>query len=88
MHIDSYIESLCREAKEASIILRSVRAEQKNKALERIAQLIRERKDEIIRETLTTKDGQVQNERLRSLLNLEPLLQPATTPPLDHLAGE
>ena len=56
MHIDSYIESLCREAKEASIILRSVRAEQKNKALERIAQLIRERKDEIIRENGTDCD--------------------------------
>jgi len=50
MDIETYIESLCREAKEASIILRSVRAEQKNSALERIAQLIRERKDEIIRE--------------------------------------
>jgi NAD(P) transhydrogenase subunit alpha len=45
-------------------------------------------KDEIVRDTLTTKDGQVQNGRLRDLLKLGPLVQPATTPPVDHLAGE
>ena len=50
MDIETYIESLCREAKEASIMLRSVQAEQKNIALKRIAQLIQEREDDIIRE--------------------------------------
>ncbi len=45
-------------------------------------------KDEIIRDTLTTKDGQVQNGRLRDLLQLGPLVQPATTAPVDHLAGD
>ena len=42
--------------------------------------------DEIIRDTLATKDGQVQNQRLRDLLNLGPLTNPETTPPDDHLA--
>ena len=50
MDVEAYIESLCRDAKVASIALRSVRAEQKNRALERIARLINERKGEIIRE--------------------------------------
>jgi len=50
MDIETYIESLCREAKEASIILRSVSAAQKNSALEGIAQCIDTRRDEIIRE--------------------------------------
>ncbi|MCK4923454.1 MAG: glutamate-5-semialdehyde dehydrogenase [Spirochaetes bacterium] len=50
MDIETYIESLCREAKEASIILRSVSAMQKNNALESIAQGIDTRGDEIIRE--------------------------------------
>jgi glutamate-5-semialdehyde dehydrogenase len=50
MNIESYIETLCREAREASVTLRSVKAAQKNAALERIAQLIRERKDEILQE--------------------------------------
>jgi len=45
-------------------------------------------KDEIVRETLTTKDGQVQNERLRNMLGLEPLLLPVASPPVDHLAGD
>ena len=43
--------------------------------------------DEIVRDTLAAKDGQVQNERLRGLLGLEPLVLPATKPPSDHLAG-
>lgn len=45
-------------------------------------------KDEIVHDTLTTKDGQVQNQRLRDLLELGPLVQPATTPPVDHIAGK
>jgi len=44
-------------------------------------------KDEIIRDTLAAKDGQVQNQRLRDMLELGPLTQPATTPPIDHLAS-
>lgn len=44
-------------------------------------------KDEIIRETLAGKDGQVQNQRLRDMLDLGPLTLPATSPPADHLAG-
>ena len=44
-------------------------------------------KDEIIRDTLAAKDGQVQNQRLRDMLDLGPLTQPATTPPIDHLAS-
>ena len=42
--------------------------------------------DEVIRDTLTTKDGQVQNERLREMLGLGPLVQPAQPVPPDHLA--
>ena len=44
--------------------------------------------DEVIRDTLAAKDGQVQNERLRGMLGLEPLVKPPTTPPADHLAGQ
>jgi len=44
-------------------------------------------KDEIIRETLAAKDGQVQNERLRDMLHLGPLVLPDATPPDDSLAG-
>jgi hypothetical protein len=43
-------------------------------------------KDEVIRDTLAAKDGQVQNGRLREMLGLDPLVQPPTTPPIDHLA--
>ena len=42
--------------------------------------------DEVIRETLAAKDGQVQNERLRDMLGLGPLVLPPTSPPVDHLA--
>jgi len=45
-------------------------------------------KDEIIRDTLVAKDGQVQNERLRGMLDMEPLVLPDAEPPVDHLAGE
>lgn len=45
-------------------------------------------KDEIIRDTLTTKDGQVQNQRLRDMLDLGPLPQPAATAPADHLTND
>lgn len=43
--------------------------------------------DEVIRDTLAAKDGQVQNERLRGMLGLEPLAKPPAQPPADHLAG-
>lgn len=45
-------------------------------------------KDEIIRDTLAAKDGQVQNQRLRDMLNLGPLVLPPSSPPIDHLAGD
>lgn len=45
-------------------------------------------KDEITCDTLAAKDGQVQNQRLRDMLDLGPLTLPETTPPDDHLAGE
>lgn len=45
-------------------------------------------KDEVIRDTLVAKDGQVQNERMREVLGLGPLLLPPSAPPIDHLAGD
>ncbi|MCH7752534.1 MAG: Re/Si-specific NAD(P)(+) transhydrogenase subunit alpha [Planctomycetes bacterium] len=42
--------------------------------------------DEVIRDTLAAKDGQVQSERLRDMLGLGPLVLPPTSPPVDHLA--
>ena len=45
-------------------------------------------KDEVIRDTLAAKDGQVQNQRLRDMLDLGPLVLPDATPPDDHLAGD
>jgi NAD(P) transhydrogenase subunit alpha len=42
--------------------------------------------DEVIRETLAAKDGQVQPSRLRELLGLGPLTLPPAAPPVDHLA--
>ena len=42
--------------------------------------------DEVIRDTLAAKDGQVQSERLRDMLGLGPLVLPPAKPPLDHLA--
>jgi NAD(P) transhydrogenase subunit alpha len=44
-------------------------------------------KDEVIRDTLIAKDGQVQNQRMRDALNLGPLVLPPSSPPIDHLAG-
>ena len=43
--------------------------------------------DEIVSETLVTKDKQVQSDRIRKMLGLDPLVLPPTTPPADHLAG-
>jgi hypothetical protein len=43
-------------------------------------------KDEIIRETLVAKDGQVQNPRLRETLKLGPLVLPPEQAPVTHLA--
>jgi len=43
-------------------------------------------KDEVVRDTLAAKDGQVQNQRLRDMLDLGPLVQPDAVPPDDHLA--
>ncbi len=45
-------------------------------------------KDEVLRDTLAAKDGQVQNQRLRDMLDLGPLVLPATTPPDHHLATD
>ncbi len=42
--------------------------------------------DEVIRDTLAAKDGQVQSQRLREMLGLGPLVLPPTSPPVDHLA--
>jgi NAD(P) transhydrogenase subunit alpha len=43
-------------------------------------------KDEVIRETLAAKDGQVQNQRLRDALGLGPLALPPGEPAIEHLA--
>jgi H+-translocating NAD(P) transhydrogenase subunit alpha len=42
--------------------------------------------DEVIRETLAAKDGQVQNQRLRDTLGLGPLALPPGEPAIEHLA--
>jgi H+-translocating NAD(P) transhydrogenase subunit alpha len=44
--------------------------------------------DEVIRETLATKDGQVQTPRIRETLGLGPLLLPPGAPAIEHLAGK
>ena len=49
-------------------------------------ELVIDLKDEVIRETLAAKDGQVQHPRLREMLNLGPLLQPPEPAPINHLA--
>jgi len=49
-------------------------------------ELVIDLKDEVIRETLAAKDGQVQNPRLRDMLDLGPLLQPPEPAPASHLA--
>jgi NAD(P) transhydrogenase subunit alpha len=43
--------------------------------------------DEVIRETLAAKDGQVQNPRLREMLGLGPLALPPGQPAVAHLAS-
>lgn len=43
-------------------------------------------KDEVIRETLAAKDGQVQTQRLRDTLGLGPLALPPGQPAIEHLA--
>jgi NAD(P) transhydrogenase subunit alpha len=48
-------------------------------------ELVIDLKDEVIRETLAAKDGQVQNARLRETLGLGPLLQPPEPAPINHL---
>lgn len=49
-------------------------------------ELVIDLKDEVIRETLVAKDSQVQNPRLREMLDLGPLLQPPEPAPINHLA--
>jgi NAD(P) transhydrogenase subunit alpha len=49
-------------------------------------ELVIDMKDEIIRETLAAKDGQVQTARLRETLGLGPLALPPEPAPLNHLA--
>jgi NAD(P) transhydrogenase subunit alpha len=49
-------------------------------------ELVIDMKDEVIRETLAAKDGQVQTPRLRELLNLGPLVQPPEPAPINQLA--
>jgi NAD(P) transhydrogenase subunit alpha len=51
-------------------------------------ELVIDLKDEVIRDTLAAKDGQVQNTRIRETLGLEPLLQPPEPAPISHLAGK
>lgn len=45
-------------------------------------------KDEVVRETLAAKDGQVQSSRLREMLGLPPLVLPPAQPPAEHLAAK
>jgi NAD(P) transhydrogenase subunit alpha len=49
-------------------------------------ELVIDLKDEVIRETLAAKDGQVQPPRLRDMLGQGPLLQPPEPAPINHLA--
>jgi len=49
-------------------------------------ELVIDLKDEVIRETLAAKDGQVQNPRIRDTLGLGPLVQPPEPAPINHLA--
>jgi NAD(P) transhydrogenase subunit alpha len=54
--------------------------------LTKSGELVIDLKDEIIRETLAAKDGQVQNLRIRETLNLGPLVQPPEPAPINNLA--
>ncbi|RIK85206.1 MAG: Re/Si-specific NAD(P)(+) transhydrogenase subunit alpha [Planctomycetota bacterium] len=49
-------------------------------------ELVIDLKDEVIRETLAAKDGQVQPQRLRDTLGLGPLTLPPEPAPVSHLA--
>jgi H+-translocating NAD(P) transhydrogenase subunit alpha len=51
-------------------------------------ELVIDLKDEVIRETLAAKDGQVQGQRLRDVLGLSPLTLPPQPAPITHLATE
>jgi hypothetical protein len=51
-------------------------------------ELVIDLKDEVIRETLAAKDGQVQTPRLREALGLGPLTLPPQPAPITHLATE
>jgi NAD(P) transhydrogenase subunit alpha len=55
-------------------------------SLTKKGELVIDLKDDVIRDTLTAKDSQVQNPRLREMLNLGPLLQPPEPAPISHLA--
>jgi NAD(P) transhydrogenase subunit alpha len=55
-------------------------------SLTKKGELVIDLKDEVIRDTLAAKDSQVQNPRLREMLNLGPLLQPPEPAPINHLA--
>jgi NAD(P) transhydrogenase subunit alpha len=54
--------------------------------LSKNGELVIDLKDEIIRETLAAKDGQVQPARIRDALNLGPLTMPPEPAPINHLA--
>jgi NAD(P) transhydrogenase subunit alpha len=56
------------------------------KLLTRNGQIDIDLNDEIIRDALAAKDGQVQPQRLREMLNLGPLALPPASAPVDHLA--
>jgi NAD(P) transhydrogenase subunit alpha len=49
-------------------------------------ELVIDLKDEVVRDTLAAKDGQVQNARLRETLGLGPLVLPPQPAPATHLA--
>jgi hypothetical protein len=50
--------------------------------------LVIDLKDEVIRETLAAKDGQVQNARIRETLGLGPLVLPPEPAAVNHLASK
>jgi NAD(P) transhydrogenase subunit alpha len=51
-------------------------------------ELVIDLKDEVVRETLAAKDGQVQTPRLRETLGLGPLTLPPQPAPMTHLAAD
>jgi NAD(P) transhydrogenase subunit alpha len=50
-------------------------------------ELVIDLNDEVIRETLAAKDGQVQPARLREVMGLDPLVLPPQPAPINHLAS-